>query len=96
MRIYKPKEIADEMLAGATTQETEFCLASDVAALRKAQKQFELRLLDEIELLAATLEWYADEIRYKGTSVHMCGHTTGQSVLHDGGKRAQKVLESRQ
>lgn len=52
MRIYKPKEIADEMLAGATTQETGFCLASDVAALRKAQRQFELRLLDEIELLA--------------------------------------------
>lgn len=51
MRMYKPQEIADRMIREAVPLETDFCLAADVAALREAQRQLELRLLDQIEKL---------------------------------------------
>lgn len=92
MRMYKPQEIADRMIREAVPLETDFCLAADVAELRKAQRQLELQLLDRIEMLTEALEWYADEIRYKATSISMCGHATGQSILLDGGMRARKAL----
>jgi hypothetical protein len=47
----------------------------------------------EITRLREALSWYANENNYKTTSVHMCGHSTGQSVLLDKGNRARNALE---
>lgn len=50
-------------------------------------------LLAEVERLRAALEFYADKNRYKTTTVHMCGHATGQAVMLDRGKRAREALK---
>jgi hypothetical protein len=49
----------------------------------------------EIERLRAAMQFYADRNRYKSASVHMCGHSTGQSVLIDGGRKAREALEAK-
>ena len=49
-------------------------------------------LLIEIERLREAMQFYADPNRYKSTSVHMCGHSTGQSVMIDGGRKAREAL----
>ena len=52
-------------------------------------------LLDRVSQLRAALRFYADESRYKPTSWHMCGHSTGQAILIDGGSRARTALEAK-
>lgn len=49
----------------------------------------------ENERLREALRFYADEIRYKPTSRHMCGHSTGRAILLDGGDRARNALEGK-
>ena len=49
-------------------------------------------LLAENDRLREVLQFYADPNRYKSTSVHMCGHSTGQSVMIDGGRKAREAL----
>jgi len=49
-------------------------------------------LLAEVERLREAMQFYADPNRYKSTSVHMCGHSTGQSVMIDGGRKAREAL----
>ena len=46
----------------------------------------------EINQLRDAMQFYADPNRYKSTSVHMCGHSTGQSVMIDGGRKAREAL----
>ena len=46
----------------------------------------------EIQKLREAMQFYADPNRYKSTSVHMCGHSTGQSVMIDGGRKAREAL----
>lgn len=46
----------------------------------------------EIDKLRDAMQFYADPNRYKSTSVHMCGHSTGQSVMIDGGRKAREAL----
>lgn len=47
----------------------------------------------EINQLRDAMQFYADPNRYKSTSVHMCGHSTGASVMIDGGRKAREALE---
>lgn len=46
--------------------------------------------------LREAMQFYADPNRYKSTSVHMCGHSTGQSVMIDGGRKAREALKASQ
>lgn len=50
----------------------------------------------EINRLRDAMQFYADPNRYKSTSVHMCGHSTGQSVMIDGGRKAREALKASQ
>lgn len=49
----------------------------------------------EINQLRDAMQFYADPNRYKSATVHMCGHSTGQSVMIDGGTKARKALEGK-
>lgn len=82
-RALTPKELA-EMLMNPNAPKSE----AEHWAVREIE-----RLRAEVERLREALSFYADENRYKTTTVHMCGHATGQAVMLDRGSRARKALK---
>lgn len=62
------------------------------AEIERIEKDCLRGFVHEIERLRGAMQFYADPNRYKSTSVHMCGHSTGQSVMIDGGRKAREAL----
>ena len=90
MRMYKPQEIADRMIREAVPLDTDFCLAADVAALRKAQRQLELRLLDQIEKLTSE----RDEARYF-LKIFIHAHASNNAVPPHIEHQAREALKAK-
>jgi hypothetical protein len=82
--------MSDTMLLNVLRMPYNIALDTEIGRIQYYQRG--LQAADEIEKLRDAMQFYADPNRYKSTSVHMCGHSTGQSVMIDGGRKAREAL----